>query len=56
MKFFTVVLDAFDGKQYGMLRICVQEPTDSKKQAEATAIKQVTEEGFTQVKVMMVLE
>lgn len=53
MNFYTVVLDAFDGQQYGLLRIAVQAATEDAAHREA--IRQATEDGYTKIKIMMTL-
>lgn len=52
-KTFTVVLDAFDGTQYGLLRVAVM--ADSKERAERDAIRDAEADGYAQVKLMFTL-
>lgn len=48
-KYFTVVLETFDGEQYGMLPLGVE--AYDKEEAERIAVKEATDDGWQRVKV-----
>lgn len=53
-KYYTVVLETFDGEQYGMLPLCVK--TYSKDEAERIATKEAEDDGWQRVKVQFTME
>ena len=50
--YFNVTLDAFDGRQYGMLTLCVE--ADTEDEAKQKAVEQAQGDGAQKVKVMFV--
>lgn len=52
-KYFTVVLDTYDGYQYGMLPLSVEAYNED--EAKHAAVKQAEDDGWQRVKVIMVL-
>lgn len=52
-KYYTVVLEIFDGEQYGMLPLSVKAYNED--EAKTEAIKQATDDGWQHVKVQFVL-
>lgn len=51
MKYFTVILETFDGHQYGLLPIAVLEQDE--ESAKRAAIKIALDDGWERVKVQM---
>lgn len=52
-KYYTVVLDTYDGQQYGLLSLAVE--AYSKDEAEREAIKQAEADGWERVKVQFTM-
>lgn len=52
-KYFTVVLETFDGCQYGLLPLCVV--ACNEEHAKRAATEMAEDDGWERVKVQMVL-
>lgn len=52
-KYYTVVLDTYDGQQYGLLSLCVE--AYSEDEAKRKAVAQAEADGWQRVKVQFVL-
>lgn len=50
---YTVVLDVFDGCQYGIMPLAIE--AYGKEEAEREAIKQATDDGWQRVKVQFTM-
>lgn len=51
-RYYTVVLETFDGHQYGLLSLCVE--ACSEEEAKQDAVAQAVNDGWQRVKVQMV--
>jgi hypothetical protein len=50
---YTVVIDAFDGRQFGMMPLAIS--AASKDEAERIAVKAAVDDGWEKVRVMFTL-
>ena len=52
--YFNVTLEVFDGRQFGMLTLCVEAETED--DAKNKAVKEAQDDGAQKVKAMFVME
>lgn len=53
-RYFTVVLETFDGQQYGMLPLSIE--AETKELAEIDAVNQAEDDGWEKVKVLFTMD